>query len=477
MTFVGGDRMHDPGLDDLPATESVTFSTEVELHDTATDGRGVGRLPGGKVVFVEGGIGGEWVTVRLERETRRLAEGSLESVLKRSEIRQDPPCPQAARCGGCQLQHVTPQGQLTLKRQWLIQTLRRVGGWSPEQVDLAVRLIRCHQGSPLNYRVRVRWHFDGETLGFFARRSHQVVSSEPCLLLAHPLEDTYSRLLARLKTDELSRLYRRTGLVDLQFEATLLRNHAVVLSLSALVCRRRNEEPELGKKLQLLVKEWNGAQVDSEGFADVAHPECDPFMVAARVFVQPHSEALPLYRAEILDQLQQLLRQPAFSSLDEKAEWTAWDLYCGAGALSDLPELAAGAGHKVTTWSVDGEASAITALQRNHPALSAQAVVGDVREFIRAKIDDRELPDILICDPPRDGIGLPAARSLSRVLADRPSPTALIWMACDHASLARDLKPFLDAGFRLHSMALFDCFAYTTHAETVILLGCSGTTK
>ena len=85
--------MHDPGLDDLPAAESVTVSTEVELHDTATDGRGVGRLPGGKVVFVEGGIGGEWVTVRLERETRSLAEGSLESVLKRSEMRQDPPCP------------------------------------------------------------------------------------------------------------------------------------------------------------------------------------------------------------------------------------------------------------------------------------------------------------------------------------------------------------------------------------------------
>lgn len=469
--------MHDPGLDDLSAAETETVSTEVELHDTATDGRGVGRLPEGKVVFVEGGIGGECVTVRLERETRTLAEGSLESVLKRSEMRQDPPCPQAARCGGCQLQHVTPQGQLTLKKQWLIQTLRRVGGWSPEQVELAVRLIRCHQGSPLSYRVRARWHFDGETLGFFARRSHQVVSSENCLLLARPLQDTRSRLLARLKADELSRLYRRAGLVDLQLEATLLRNHAVVLSLSALVCRRRKEESALRKKLQLLVKEWNGAQVDGQGFADVAHPERNPFMVGARVFVQSHTEALSLYRAEILDQLQRLLRQPAFSSLDKKSEWTAWDLYCGAGALSDLPDLAAGAGHKVTTWSVDGEASAITALQLNHPALAAHAVVGDVREFIRARTDDREFPDILICDPPRDGIGLPAARSLSRVLADRRAPTAFIWLGCDNASLARDLKPFLDAGFRLHSMALFDCFTYTTHAETVALLGCSGTTK
>ena len=417
--------MHDPGLHDLPAAEAEIVFPEVELHDTATDGRGVGRLPGGKVVFVEGGIGGETVTVRLERETDRLAEGSLQSVLKRSEMRQDPPCPQAANCGGCQLQHVTPQGQLTLKRQWLLQTLRRVGSWSPQQVDLADRLLRCHQGSPLSYRVRARWHFHGVTLGFFARRSHQIVSSEGCLLLDRSLEDTRSRLLARLKADELSRLYGRAGLVDLQFEATLLRNHAVVLSLSALVCRRRKEESALRKKLQLLVKEWNGAQVDGEGFADVAHPERDPFMVGARVFVQPHSQALSLYRAEILDQLQQLLRQPAFSSLDEKAEWTAWDLYCGAGALSDLLDLSAGAGHKVTTWSVDGEATAITALQLNHPALAAHAVVGDVREFIRARSDDLEFPDILICDPPRDGIGLPAARSLSRVLASSHPETGV----------------------------------------------------
>ena len=60
-------------------------------------------------------------------------------------------------------------------------------------------------------------------------------------------------------------------------------------------------------------------------------------------------------------------------------------------------------------------------------------------------------------------------------LANRQAPTALIWLACDHASLARDLKPFLDVGFWLHSLALFDCFTYTTHSETVALLGCLGT--
>jgi len=466
--------MNESESNEVPATESEAAVFEVELHDTATDGRGVGRLPTGKVVFVEGGIGGERVTVRLEGETRTLAEGSLESVLNRSDMRQEPPCPQAARCGGCQLQHVTPQDQLTLKRHWLIQTLRRVGGWSPEQISLADRLLRCHQASPLSYRVRARWHFDGETLGFFGRRSHQVVSSQDCLLLAPPLMSARSKLLKRLMTDELRGLYRRAALLDLQFEATLLRNHAVVLSLGLLVCRRHKVESALRKKLQLLVKKWNGAQVDGDGFANVAHPEHDSFMVGAQVFVQPHFEALTLYRAEILDQLQRLLKQLEFSSLDQKAQWTAWDLYCGAGALSDLPGLASGAGHQVTTWCVDGEASAISALVLNHPDLVAHTVLGDVREFIRDRRDDHELPDILICDPPRDGIGLGAARSLSRLLADRPSPTALIWLGCDNASLARDLKPFLDAGFKLHSMAHFDCFAYTTHAETVVLLGCPG---
>ena len=467
--------MHDPGLDGLAAPVAQTAAIEVDLHDTSTDGRGVGRLPEGKVVFVEGGIGGEGVTVQLERETRTLAEGSLQSVLKRSPMRQEPPCSQAARCGGCQLQHVTPEGQLTLKRQWLIQTLRRVGRWDPEQIELAVQLIRCQQASPLGYRVRARWHFDGETLGFFARRSHQVVSSQDCLLLVPPLVEARTKLLAMLTADGIARLCRRAALVDLQLEATLLRNNAVVLSLCALACRRRKEEPPLRHRLQSLVKQWNHTQVDGDGLAEVAHPDRDPFRVGAQVFVQPHFEALSLYRTEILGQLQRLLRQPGFSSLAQKTEWTAWDLYCGAGALSDLPGLAAGTGHQVTTWSVDGEASAITALKQNHPALAAHSVVGDVREFIRDRLDDAELPDILLCDPPRDGIGLPAATRLSQALAGRGAPTALIWLACDNASFARDLKPFLDHGFSLHSMALFDCFTYTTHAETVVLLGCPGT--
>jgi tRNA/tmRNA/rRNA uracil-C5-methylase (TrmA/RlmC/RlmD family) len=375
------------------------------------------------------------------------------------------------------LQHVTPQDQLTLKKQWLIQTLRRVGRWDQGQIDLAVRLIRCQQASPSGYRVRARWHFDSETLGFFARRSHQVVSSQDCLLMVPPVVEAHSKLLARLKADELSRLYQRAGLVDLQIEATLLRSNAVVLSLCALACRKQKEEPALRGKLQLLVKEWNDTWVDSDGFADVAHPERDPFWVGAQVFVQPHSEALSLYRAEIRNQSQLLLEQPAFSSLAMKAEWTAWDLYCGAGALSDLPGLVAGAGRRVTTWSVDGERSAIAALERNHPSLASRSVVGDVREFIRDRVHDSELPDIILCDPPRDGIGLTAARSLSQALVGRGTPTALIWLACDNASLARDLKPFLNAGFRLHSMALFDCFTYTIHAETVALLGCPGTTK
>ena len=463
------------GLGDQPGSEAETGTIEVELHDTATDGRGVGRLPTGKVVFVEGGLTGEVVGVQLERETRKLAEGSVSSVLERSEMRQEPPCPQAAHCGGCQLQHVMPRDQLTLKRQWLVQTLRRVGGWSQTHIDLAAGMLRCQQASPLGYRVKARWHFDGETLGFFARRSHLVVSSEGCLLVAPPLAEARSKLLARLQTDELSRLYRRAGLVDLQLEATVLRNDAVVLSLSALVCRKPKEEPALGDRLQTLVREWNDTRVDSDGFADVAHPRCEPFLVGSQVFVQPHFEALALYRAEILEQLKRLLEQPDFAALGERAGWTAWDLYCGAGALSDLPGLVAGADHQVTTFSVDGQASAITALELNHPALAAHSTVGDVREFIQDRVRDRELPDLVLCDPPRDGIGLPAARSLSRALAGRKDPTAFIWLACDNASFARDLKPFLEAGFGLHSLALFDCFTYTTHAETVALLGHPGT--
>ena len=96
----------------------------------------------------------------------------------------------------------------------------------------------------------------------------------------------------------------------MQVAATLPRNQAVVLSLGGLVCRRPKEESTLRKNLQRLVREWNGPQVDGDGFATVAHPERDPFMVSAQVFVQPHFAALSLYLHDILDH-RQLLRAAA----------------------------------------------------------------------------------------------------------------------------------------------------------------------
>jgi len=450
---------------------------ELELHDTATDGRGVGRLANGKVVFVEGALGGEVITAALVHETSTMAEAKMVGISKKSDMRQKPPCRRAQSCGGCQLQHVTPSAQLTLKKQWLVQTLRRIGQWPVEQIQIAGRMLRCEQGITSRYRQRVRWHFNGTELGFFARKSHNVVSAEGCLIVSPPLDRARAELLARLTSPEMSQLFESTGLIDMQIEATVLKNETVTLWLKDVRCSAGNAtEAKVRELMHNFVKQWNGPQLDNRGFIQINHPEIDHFSIAPQGFLQPHRDAMNLYRSEISKQLKALVRLPALAALSNKRTWTAWDLYCGAGAFSDLPAKAAGLTRQVTTWSVEGISPAINALKSNHPSIAPQATVDDVREFIAARVRANELPDILLCDPPRDGIGAPTARALANALTKRATPTVVVWIACDMASFARDTKPFLDAAFQMHSIALFDCFAHTMHAEVISIFWHPGTT-
>lgn len=451
-------------------TSNSNPTFELELHDTATDGRGVGRLANGKVVFVEGALGGEVITASLLHETNSMADAQVVSVIKKSDMRQKPPCRQASHCGGCQLQHIAPTAQLTLKKQWLVQTLRRIGQWPAEQIQAAGRILRCEQAVTSRYRQRVRWHFNGKDIGFFARRSHSVVSAEGCLIVAPPLERARAELLARLTSLEMAEHFAVAKLEDLQIEATLLKNEAVTLWLKDVKCAAGNAaEAKIRDLMHSFVKQWNGRQIDERGFIQINHPDIENFSIAPQGFLQPHRHAMELYRSEINKQLKSLIRLPGFEPLHNKRTWTAWDLYCGAGAFSDLPSKVAGNTRHVTTWSVEGVAAAINALKWNHPSMAAQATVDDVREFIAARVRASELPDLLLCDPPRDGIGAPTARVLAQALAKKGTPSAVVWIACDMASFARDTKPFLDASFNLHSLALFDCFTHTMHAEVIAI--------
>jgi 23S rRNA (uracil1939-C5)-methyltransferase len=232
-------------------------------------------------VFVEGALGGEVVTAVLLHETSSMADAQVVSVLKKSDMRQKPPCRQASQCGGCQLQHVTPSSQLALKKQWLVQTLRRIGQWPAEQISAAGRLLRCEQGLTSRYRQRVRWHFNGEHLGFFARRSHQVVSAEGCIIAAAPLEQARAQLLARLRSAELSEAFNTAGLIDMQIEATLLKNETVSLWLKDVRCSAGNvAEAKIRELMHNFIRTWNGPQIDERGFVQVHHPEIENFSLA-----------------------------------------------------------------------------------------------------------------------------------------------------------------------------------------------------
>ncbi|MBI4024739.1 MAG: class I SAM-dependent RNA methyltransferase [Verrucomicrobia bacterium] len=151
---------------------------QVMIHDVALGGRGVGRLPDGKVVFVPYTLAGETVRIRLGKSRKGFAEAQLLEVVIPSPHRVPPPCPCFARCGGCQYQHAAYEEQLRIKQKQVRDTLERIGGFQ--------RLPSIHleaAPSPLGYRNQISVHSGpARELGFFADDKRTVVDVERCLI-------------------------------------------------------------------------------------------------------------------------------------------------------------------------------------------------------------------------------------------------------------------------------------------------------
>ncbi|MGC1482129.1 MAG: TRAM domain-containing protein [Chthoniobacterales bacterium] len=163
----------------------------IEIQDVAFGGKGVGRLPSGKAVFVPDVIPGERAQVVVGKVGRRFVEAKLDSLLEASPLRVKPPCPYFGTCGGCAYQHVEYSAQLELKRKQIEQVLRRIGGL----VDPEVREVT---GSPAEYqyRNRITVHRRGGRIGFYQRGGQGIVDVERCLLASEPVNEMLTGLRA-----------------------------------------------------------------------------------------------------------------------------------------------------------------------------------------------------------------------------------------------------------------------------------------
>ncbi|QGQ94154.1 23S rRNA (uracil(1939)-C(5))-methyltransferase RlmD [Paenibacillus psychroresistens] len=450
------------------------------------EGEGVGRVDG-FTLFIHGALPGEQVLVRVVKLKKQFGYGKLIKVLKVSPERVEAPCTIYKQCGGCQLQHLSYEGQLKYKRQMVVDSLERIGklavrhsGEERSQgqgVKLGEEGILVHptigMSDPWRYRNKAQVpiaQVDGNLVGgFYAQGSHRIIDMDTCLI-QHENNDevirrvkSISREMGISAYDEathkglLRHVVVKIGVRTGEMMLVLVTNGETIPHVETLIMKIRHKIPNVksichnvnrektnvifGNRTSVL---W-GAEFIHDYIGDIK------FEISARSFYQVN----PIQT--------EVLYQKALDYAGLTGNEIVIDAYCGIGTISLF--LAKNARH---VYGVEIVGEAIADARRNaklNDLRNVSFAVGKAEEIIPAWRADGIVPDVIVVDPPRKGC---EPELLETMLEMRPK--RIVYVSCNPATLARDLTRLVEGGYVVTEAQPVDMFPHTVHVEAVVLL-------
>ena len=436
----------------------------LELTVTGYDayGAGVSRLPDGMTVFVTGALKGEKCLVQLDKVGRSAAWGHTVKVASPSPARTASDCPHFAFCGGCSLRHMTYTEELAFKRQKVLDCLERIGGWIPSD------FVIYGTENTERYRNKVQFPISGSSVGFYAAGTHTVTDVNDCLLQPLPAAQLRGALKKYMEQysvsayDErsggglLRHLYVRTNRAE-ESLCCLLVNGKSLPHEDALVSLLRAAEPGLkGVVLGVNEKQNNVILGDSYrtlwGDDFLMDEMCGlSFRLSVPSFYQVNTPQAEKLYSLALD----------FAALDGSE--TALDLYCGIGTITLClaRRVKSAIGAELVPQAIDDAKENA----RRNGIENVEFFCGDASDIAAKLATDGVRPDVITVDPPRKGLAEDVVVSIAQM-----APRRVVYVSCDPATLARDIKRFTKNGYRPVKAAAVDLFPRTHHVESVALL-------
>ena len=449
----------------LPVEKNQTYT--MSITDIGTNGEGIGRIDG-YTVFVEGALPEEVIKVLIVKTKKHFSYGKLLEILEPSPHRVTPACPVAAKCGGCQLQHLSYEGQLSFKTKKVKDHLERIGGFSGISVGYAKGMEK-----PWRYRNKAQFPVGGKTgepeIGFYAKRSHRIIDTPVCML-QNKINDQIVKIIRAFLTeyeiplyDEtihrglvrhiLTRIGRRTGEImvclvvngrNLPHCDVLVERLHEIEGMTSIVLNVNTAQTNviLGTEVHVL---W-GKETIRDYIGDVQ------FEISPLSFYQVN----PLQT--------QVLYQTALDFAELEGNETVLDLYCGIGTISLF--FAQKAKH---IFGVEIVPEAIADAKRNaalNGMNNADFAVGAAEDVIPRLYEEKGITaDVVVVDPPRKGCDSVLLDTIAAI-----SPKKVVYVSCDSATLARDLAYLCPKGYTIEKVQVVDMFPHTVHVETVVLL-------
>jgi len=378
-------------------------------------GDGLARLDG-RIVFAPFVLPGERIRARAEQEKPGLVRARMLEVIEAAPDRVTAPCPVFARCGGCHYQHAPYEFQVSAKRAILVEELRRLG-----KIEAPLE-IRTFAAEPFGYRNRVQLAVEETRIGYREARSHKLWAVTECPVSSPKINHAIAALNRMARDNRWPKFMHALEIFTDEQQVQIN-----VLETDRPVARR--------------FFDWCAAEI--EGVVEGALDYQGRFRVSSNSFFQVNRL--------LLDQLVE-------AALGDVSGDTAADLYAGVGLLS-LPM----ARRFRAVTAVESGAGAVRDLQFNaeRSGLSNLRALQQTAEEHLAALT--RPPDLVVVDPPRAGLGKAVVKRLAEL-----KPRQLVIVACDPATLARDLAGLMASGYTIERMALVDLFPQTYHLETVV---------
>ena len=434
----------------------------VTIEGYGEGGMGVARIDG-RVVFVHGALRGEKCRVLILKTLKSVAFAKVLEVIEPSSERITPDCPYFPRCGGCTYRHIRYEEELRLKRQRVQDNLSRIGG-----SDVTVEEILGARDT-LRYRNKAQYPVSKDgAVGFYRARTHEVIECEHCLLVKPVADAAAEALREYMQSCRVAGYDEKTG-------RGLVR-HLYIRSNAAgesLVCVLVNGD-KLPKE-DRLVTLLRDACPKCTGIVLGTNTKKGNVILGDRYRTLWGSDRLEdtlcgkTFRLSVPSfyQVNRVQAERLYAKAIEFAgltgQETVLDLYCGAGtitlALSDHAKKVLGA--EIVPEAID---DARENAARNG-VKNAEFFCGDASDVAKKLARENLRPDVITVDPPRKGLAADVVESIAEM-----QPGRVVYVSCDSATMARDVKRLADLGYTAQRACAVDMFPRADHVETVCLL-------
>ena len=440
----------------------------LDIEDCGVDGEGIGKADG-FTVFVKDAVIGDRVTAKIMKAKKNYGYGRLMEILKPSPYRVEPKCAFARQCGGCQLQALSYEQQLAFKEKKVRGHLERIGGFTELPMEPIIGM-----DEPYHYRNKAQFpvgkNKEGRIItGFYAGRTHTIIENRDCALGVSQNKEVLDRVIAHMEAYGIEPYNEETGkglvrhiLIRYGFftgevMVCLVLNGNSIPKGEALIehlleipgmtsitinVNKKRSNVILGEKIHLL---W-GKPYITDKIGDIS------YQISPLSFFQVN----PLQTGKLYSK--------ALEYADLHGEETVWDLYCGIGTISLF--LAQKAkfvrGVEIVPAAIDNARDNA----RLNGIENVEFFVGKAEEVLPAEYKKNGIyADVIVVDPPRKG----CEESLLATMIEM-QPKRIVYVSCDSATLARDLKYLCERGYELRKVCPVDQFGGTVHVETVVLL-------